>query len=708
MATIDRVFGGRTNDELRVVADGRRHLVWALEKLAFRENSFDSAATLLRRLAAAETEERISNNASGRFKQLYQLYLSGTEAGPAARLLVLDDGLRSSDPREREVCLEALGQMLDTHHFVRSGGAEEIGSAERLKDWAPKTYGEIHDFLRAALTRLTTLAISDDPLAARARQILGSHIRGLLGQLPLDDIRGMVNQITARHGFWPEAVQGLNRWLYFDRRNAPTTIGKKVRAYFDDLMPSDPVELVVLYTHGWQADFHDPDVDYDREDKSPSKYDYSIRQSVKLAASIAADPDMLDRAVASLATSEAKTAFPFARRLAELVADPVELFESALAKAETSPDATNQQFFGGIIAGADDHDPERARACIRAALRSEKLKRHAISLIGAGKLQPRDIALVVSLLQSGDVQPRLCASLSYGRGMDHLSAAEIMPLLDELTERGAEGLWTALDIISMLLYGGKEPPPSIIAAIKNILVAPALFDGVVRGAMDGHYLEEMVKFLLRHDAIDTRFARALVKQLLGICDQRESDVFYAFDGPIRRSLSELLRTHQKEVWAGVTRLLLTTDWLVRHRVDDLLESDREDNLGPGLLFSLPADLYLNWARKDPARRAGIVVRWLPIAIKAEDGSLSWHPALVDFVSEFGAEPNVLSGISRRLQPSSWWGSLTPFLEPLLPLLGSWSGHQIPEVRRWVRKQIENIRAEIRRADQDDEESIVRY
>ena len=134
----------------------------------------------------------------------------------------------------------------------------------------------------------------------------------------------------------------------------------------------------------------------------------------------------------------------------------------------------------------------------------------------------------------------------------------------------------------------------------------------------------------------------------------------------------------------------------------------EDNLGPGLLFSLPANLYLNWARKDPARRAGIVVRWLPIAIKAEDGSLSWHPALVDFVSEFGAEPNVLSGISRRLQPSSWWGSLTPFLEPLLPLLGSWSGHQIPEVRRWVRKQIEYIRAEIRRADQDDEESIVRY
>ena len=41
----------------------RRHLVWALEKIAFHPGSFDEGAHLLLRLALAENEE-IGNNAT--------------------------------------------------------------------------------------------------------------------------------------------------------------------------------------------------------------------------------------------------------------------------------------------------------------------------------------------------------------------------------------------------------------------------------------------------------------------------------------------------------------------------------------------------------------------------------------------------------------------------------------------------------------------
>lgn len=201
MATLQRVFGDLTNEELLGVDAGRRHLVWALEKLAFRKETFDAAATLLRRLAASETEGRISNNATGQFKQLYQLYLSGTEVPPGPRLLVLDDGLRSSDSKEREVCVEALNDMLDTGHFSRGGGAEEIGSGERLEDWAPKTYGEIWDFLRHAVKRLTNIAIGSDFLAPRAKQVLGSHIRSLISALPFEEVKAMISCIVSRYGF---------------------------------------------------------------------------------------------------------------------------------------------------------------------------------------------------------------------------------------------------------------------------------------------------------------------------------------------------------------------------------------------------------------------------------------------------------------------------------------------------------------------------
>ena len=112
MATIDRVFGKLSNEELQGVESGRQYLVWALAKLAFRKESFDSAATLLRRLAASDVENNIFKNATSQFTQLYQLFLSGTEALPTARLLVVDDGLGSPNRRSARFALKPSPRCL--------------------------------------------------------------------------------------------------------------------------------------------------------------------------------------------------------------------------------------------------------------------------------------------------------------------------------------------------------------------------------------------------------------------------------------------------------------------------------------------------------------------------------------------------------------------------------------------------------------------
>src|SRR5258708_24737164 len=128
---------------------------------------------------------------------------------------------------------------------------------------------------------------------------------------------------------------------------------------------------------------------------------------------------MLDSALERLATSDAKTVYPFSRRLAELASDPIDLFMRALRIAEAETGPANIQFFRGLIAGTDERDPRQARDCIRAALQSPKLRNDPISIIGSGKLQPEDLRLVVSLLTSGDIEPWQCATLSYGRSLDH-------------------------------------------------------------------------------------------------------------------------------------------------------------------------------------------------------------------------------------------------------------------------------------------------
>jgi hypothetical protein len=703
MTTIDREFGSLTVDELKKVVEGRSHLIWALEKLAFRKESFMRAATILRKLAAAETEDDKSNNASGQFKGLFHIYLSGTEAAPNARLRVLDEGLGSQHSSERELCIDALDDMMESGHYSRSGGAEEIGSADALIDWQPKTYGEIRDFYRAAIDRLKAIALSDDPFALKAKLILGKRLRSLFNHFEPAEIKRLIDVIVGRYGFWPDALQEINEWLYFDSKEAPIEIKSQIRSYFDEMLPIDPIALAELYCRGWQTDFHDPDSTYDN---TAADFEYAIRKSVELAAQIAADEKSLDRALETFVTSDAKSVFGFSRRLAELVADPVALFDRALGKAENGQ--PNLQFFGGIITGADGRDPKLARDCIRAALRSERLKPHAISMIGSGKLRPDDLNLVISLLQSGDVDPLQCVSLSYGRGFDHLSTNEIAPLLNELLKHRTSGLWAALEIILMYLYPAKEPDGVLTKILKSIVLAPKLFLLINRPHSDGHHLEEVVASLAKHGKLDAAFVSKLVKQLLKLSEVKESAIFFDLDEPVRRILTRLIKDFPNEVWAGVAPLLIISDPMHRHRIQQLVGVGHGDQLELSTLGNLPQGVYLDWVRKDPAKRGRAVMHWLPLVRKNDDGSLSWHPELEDFIAEFGGTASVLDEIASRMHPSSWSGSIVPHLELWLPLLQQWLNHPLVEVRAWAQNRIEGLQKYIAAEKKSDEEDVVRW
>ena len=87
-------------DQLRKMENGRRNLVWTVEKLCFDPRTFDKGAQLMLRMAIAENEH-ISNNATGEFVRLFPIYLPATAVDLDTRL----DFLRShfAVESEREV-----------------------------------------------------------------------------------------------------------------------------------------------------------------------------------------------------------------------------------------------------------------------------------------------------------------------------------------------------------------------------------------------------------------------------------------------------------------------------------------------------------------------------------------------------------------------------------------------------------------------------
>ncbi len=699
MATIQRIVGPLNDGALSEFGPGRRHLVWALEKLAFRVSTFDRAATLLRRLAAAEAEPNISNNATGQFQQLYQLYLAGTEAPPEMRMLVLDDGMKSANAAERTVCLGALDKMLTVHHFSRSGGAEQIGS-NRLQDWAPSTASEIEDYLRSAVNRLVNVALSEDPIANQAKRILAGRIRGLLSHLPFLQIKEMISKVVLHQGLWPEAIQEVNEWLYFDGQHAPIAVLAEIRAYFDELLPLDPIERIGLFVSTWQGAFHDPDAKYDPANLD---FEYGTRQLIALAEQVALSESLSRRAISRFSCMETRSLFAFSRALAQISTDPVKLFQLGLEALEVADCTPNIELFGGIIAGCTQHDPELARKCVQLALRSKQLKRHAIAMVGSGPLQRSDLDIVASVVASGEATPQQCVVLSYGQRMAHLPFDDVVPLLETLRKRGVEGLWAILEITSMVLHGGKRAEGGLLAVLRAVLVAPELFERTT-STMDGYHLETLVERLIRSGGVDPQFARALAKQLFSICEKNNQQTFHQLDESVRKALILLVEAHPSAVWTPASKLLIKRDWYVQHRLSNFLQSKHDDHMGAGLLFAVPSHLYLAWVDANRAERARLVVSWLPM-VTGDSGEITWHPALQAFVDQYFDCDGVLAEIASRLQPKSWWGPLAPHLQPAITLLSKWKSHRESAIRQFAESAIEGFSRDAdtsRRRDEADE------
>jgi hypothetical protein len=97
---LERIYINKSKEELTKVDRGRRNLIWALEKLVFRSETFERATKVLLNFAIAENEN-ISNNATGQFLQLFQAFLPGTQADYSARQKLMEYALAKEDDFEK-------------------------------------------------------------------------------------------------------------------------------------------------------------------------------------------------------------------------------------------------------------------------------------------------------------------------------------------------------------------------------------------------------------------------------------------------------------------------------------------------------------------------------------------------------------------------------------------------------------------------------
>ena len=153
-----RQFNNKKTEELLEFKEGRRNIIWALEKLCFNKETFANSTKILYRLAVAENESW-ANNATGQFLQLFHIYLAGTEVSLKERLKIIKWGLGMKDEKFTQLAIKAMASGLTTNHFARMKGAERQGIDE-IKDYVP-TYDEISEYYKSILDELINLIRSE-------------------------------------------------------------------------------------------------------------------------------------------------------------------------------------------------------------------------------------------------------------------------------------------------------------------------------------------------------------------------------------------------------------------------------------------------------------------------------------------------------------------------------------------------------------------
>lgn len=197
--------------ETNITDTVRGNIVWTLEKLCFAQESYDNAVKVFAKLAIAENDNFYSNNSIGQFKQLFHIYLPGTEVSYAKRLDTLKY-MQEQGEEYKELTIGCIESALYNDSFTRGGGAEKFGM-ERKKDFFPKTYGEIFNYWRKCRDLLLNYIISDPHSIEQISHIVEKYTHQWVYEQRNDIFIPLLEKIAeVKNNDWSEEYEVLRRF----------------------------------------------------------------------------------------------------------------------------------------------------------------------------------------------------------------------------------------------------------------------------------------------------------------------------------------------------------------------------------------------------------------------------------------------------------------------------------------------------------------
>ncbi|NML17033.1 hypothetical protein [Azohydromonas caseinilytica] len=698
VAALDYAFGDWKTDDLRTLSGTpRRNLVWALEKLAFREVSFPRAARFLFKLACAENETW-SNNATGVLTRLFMVLLSGTQVPLDLRFPLLRQMGRNEEIDARRIAILALDKALTTDNFSGMSGPEYQGSSGPLPQYRPKTWKEIFEYWRNCLEELVRLAKEPGDIGEHAVAIIAAHIRGLVQHGRLDDVEwalgDVISDLRAQGKVWVQAVDAVKDVLKYDLDGTPVGTEPRVQSWLQILAPADiPQRLKLLIT--------EPPFEH-TESSDGSWIDVAAREAEALGQDFGRNWETVVSHLDLVLQGEQRQAYAFGQGLARGSRMAQALYAVILSRLTDIPfERRNSALLSGWLSVVAEHDATSCDALFTALAESPALRQSLPSIARGVGLNNNRTAVLQGLVEAGHIEVNLLYGLSNGQAMAGVSVEQISKLNRALLQKGIDGAWIALDILFIYSHGQPETVEALHPDFSAILSTRGMLSSG-RAQRDAHEFEVAASRLIPQSA---EIAQVLTQELcLSVTGETRIS-----DHLVEKLFRSLFEQQPEVSWPIVRQALTQSGNIARWKLGEALRARRAGGDKSGAIDNLDLRFLKEWCNDDLALAPTLIARIVK-AIEKDEADV-WHlsVAAMMLINDYSNVDGVLDSLGANLHTFFWSGSLVPFYDRLISVVTPLLDHDHERVRVWAQHIIdEAIQSRTRESLKDEEKRAGRW
>ena len=679
--------------------EGRRSVIWALEKIAMWRKLFPDAARLLLALGEAENE-RIANNASGVFTELFSLgpgAVAPTEAPPVERLPVLKKAFESGSKERRTLALKACRKGLISDHFSRTSGAEYQGLRKKPDLWRPKTDPEWREAYRSLWQLLSEqlVRLPEDERKEAVGILLGHA--GSLGRIPnlgnmvVNTVRTIIEN---KYVSEKQIIETISRILFHDdsyveNKGLPAEIRQSFKQIRDDLIGSDFHSLMQRYV-GMDL-IEDELLEHeDGVDRIQPYLETLAKQSIK-------NPILFQPELPWLVTTEAENGNKFGYELGK-VDESLSLLPMLFDAQRNAGENASAYFFGGYFHAIFDRDLTLWEQQLDTLCGDVTLNAIVPSLTYPSGLTDRAGLRILDLAKDRIINIADFGLFIYRNAITSLSVRVFnawIEFLLNVIDRSAVDL--ALKLFYNYYISRKSKPTLPCELAFQLLSHSELFkeSGNYRyDTMTDFYWAETAKELLY---LYPRKALDLV-QLMLVPFGSDRTIFDAFSQSCS-FLTEATRRYPTEIWEYVSEYLDRRDnfsrtmslgrWL---KEADLSETEKEK----GALTLIPRENIWEWVDRDVENRARYIAsEFVPKTLLIEE----WRDSLArDLLVRYGEREDVRSTLISNYSTEGFWGHASLHYEERLKKLTDIQNNDNDEkVDRWINEFISFLEEQIEQA-----------